>query len=109
MRHRQATLGPVMALAVAVSLFATLFTSAARAGCCQLVRVDPPENPMVRVCENDGAGGCGTVLFEGDLTANASQPVCTEGPTLVYQEWETASASFSAPVVARCEDADVEL
>lgn len=103
MRSLRITLGLVAAIAVSG------IAVAARAGCCQIVRIDPPESTVLRVCEDDGTGHCGTVLFEGDLAQDASQAVCSEDSTILYQEWDTANASFDAPVVARCDGNDVEL
>lgn len=103
MRAARTTLGVISALAV------SLLSPAAHAGCCQLVRIDPPASTALRVCEDDGTGHCGAVLFEGDLALDASQAVCSDDPTIVYQEWDTANASFDAPVVARCDGNDVEI
>ncbi len=103
MRSLQITLGLVTAIAVSG------IAPAAGAGCCQLVRIDPPASTVLRVCEDDGTGHCGTVLFEGDLAQDASQAVCTADSTILYQEWDTTGASFDAPVVARCDGDDVEL
>ena len=76
--------------ALALTLVA-LLASEAHAGCCRVTRVDPiTPTGTVRVCEPDGNGGCGTVLFEGTLALGDARNVCVAGQTLIYQEYDTA-------------------
>lgn len=84
--------------------------SAAGEQCCRLLKIDE-EVPVssLLVCENDGASGCGAVLFQGSLALGEAQEVCTQSDTLVYQEWDDELGSYGPPVVAVCDGADVEL
>jgi hypothetical protein len=84
--------------------------SEAKAGCCDVVKLDPEAAPMtVRVCEPDAWGACATVLFEGDLALGGEAHVCTEGETVLYQERDVAGGEFGPPVTAVCDGSDVEI
>jgi hypothetical protein len=96
-------------LALATGL-ALLVSSAARAECCRVVKVDS-ETPdsTVRVCEVGPDRSCGALLYTGTLSLGASQNVCAEGSTIVYQELDPALGTYRDPVEAQCNGADVEL
>ena len=82
----------------------------AAAGCCRVVRIDPaPITPLVRVCEPDTDGGCGTVLFEGALEAGAASTVCATGNFVVYQDADLATGGYGPTTQARCDGVDVQL
>lgn len=87
-----------------------LASTAARAACCDVVKVDP-ESPTttVRVCAPDAAGGCGQLLFEGTLSIGESQNVCVSGDEIVYQEWDGALPGYATPTTAVCQDQPVEI
>lgn len=87
-----------------------LAASEVRAGCCRVRRVDPgTPTGTVRVCEPDGNGGCGTVLFEGTLALGDVQNICVSAQTVVYQEYDTTLSAYGPPTQAVCDGADVEL
>lgn len=105
--------GPVgfLALALIAVPALALAAEAARAGCCDVVKVDAyvPPGP-VRVCEPDASGqACGEVLFEADLELGARTAVCSAGDSILYQEIDPDTGAFAPPVTAVCKDADVEL
>lgn len=96
-----------LALVLLLSLFAT---QPARAGCCDVVKLDPELAPMtVRVCEAGPGSACGAVLFEGDLALGDEAHVCTAGETVLYQERPLSGGEFGPPVTAICDGADVEI
>jgi hypothetical protein len=82
----------------------------ARAGCCDVAKVDT-ETPAttVQICEPGADGSCGGVLFSGALNLGDSQNVCSSGETIVYQEWDDQEAAFAAPITAFCDGGAVEL
>lgn len=107
-RGRRAAVGLAAGLGV---LSLTFIGEAARAGCCDVVKVDAeiPAGP-VRVCEPDASGdGCGAVLFEDTLALGAHASVCSAGETVLYQETDPATGTWMPPVTAVCDGADVEL
>ncbi|MCP5057567.1 MAG: hypothetical protein GY937_12700 [bacterium] len=87
-----------------------LAPTAARAGCCTVVKVDGETQGLsARVCEPDVAGACATVLYEGVLTLGGHANVCSADSTVVYQEHDPATGSYGAPVEAVCDGGDVEI
>ncbi len=95
-----------------VLLLSALLLSAgtARADCCRVVKVDEEvPTSAVRVCTNDGAAGCGALLYEGPLALGSAEEVCPTTETVVYQEWDDALLEYGPPVVAVCGGDDVEL
>jgi hypothetical protein len=87
-----------------------LAASEVHAGCCRVKRVDASTTTgTVRVCEPDGKGGCGAVLFEGPLALGDAQHVCVTGQTVVYQEYDTTLNAYAPSTQAVCDGADVEL
>lgn len=75
-----------------------------------MLKVDPEvATTTVRVCEPDAAGACGNLLFMGPLSVGESQNVCTDGGTVVYEEWDDAMSAFGPPTSAVCEDRAVEI
>ena len=98
------------ALAILAGLTFSLLAAEARAGCCRVIKVDPETPPVqVRVCEPQGSGECGNVLFLGTLALGESENVCSAAPTVVYEEYDDALAAFGPPTVAVCDGGDVEL
>lgn len=94
-----------------VALALTLVGQAARAGCCDVVKVDPeiPAGP-VRVCEPDASGqACEAILFDATLALGARTTVCADGDTILYQEIDPATGAWAPLVTAVCEGGDVEL
>ncbi|MBI1815181.1 MAG: hypothetical protein HYR72_09400 [Deltaproteobacteria bacterium] len=91
--------------------FSLLFAArAVEAGCCRIIRIDPETpTPVVRVCEPDAAGACGTVLFEGSLALGESRTVCATGVTIGYQDVDATTGIYGPRTDARCDAADVEL
>jgi|GEM_PF-7110323 len=82
----------------------------ARAGCCRVVKVDAETaTERVRVCADGGGGVCGGVLYEGPLPLGSAREVCTDLPTLVYEEWDAIRAAYGPPTIAVCDGGDVEL
>lgn len=82
---------------------------AARAGCCEVVKIDSTTAAsVVRVCTPDASEDCAAVLFEGTLALGERQSVCTAEPTIVYQEQDAATGAYGALVGAIC-DGDGEV
>ena len=81
------------------------------AECCRVVKTDeltPSSN--IRVCEVGPLRHCGELLFAGDLALGEDEPVCSEGRTIVYQEFNFTVGAFGPPTEALCLDGlDVEL
>lgn len=97
-------------LAVLACLIVTLLALEARAGCCRVIKVDSEMPPVqVRVCEPQGSGECGNLLFQGTLALGEFENVCSAAPTVVYEEWDDVLAGFGPPTVAICDGGDVEL
>ena len=82
--------------------------NSARAGCCNLVKIDP-ELPVVglRVCELGPSGECALVLFEGSVGLGDVENVCTVEDTILYQENE--GGGYGSFAEAFCLGADVEI
>lgn len=97
-------------VAPAACLVVALVSAEARAGCCNVRKIDT-ELPTVsvRVCEADAAGACGTLLFEGQLSVGGVANVCTVEETVVYQERPVSGGDYGAPVSAVCDGAEVEI
>ena len=97
--------------AITLTCAVVLAALGARADCCRLIKVDAELPPVtLRACEIDASGGCGTVLFLGTLALGESREVCTNDPTILYQEYDDALAEFGPPIRAVCETGvDVEL
>ena len=86
-----------------------LFAESARAGCCNVRKIDPTlPTVTLRVCAPDAAGACGSLLFAGPLAVGESQAVCSADDTVVYQE-AAPGGSFGAFVEAVCVGMDVEI
>jgi hypothetical protein len=82
---------------------------AASAACCVLAKIDGEFVPAsVRVC-TDGGGACASVLYEGPLPLGTAREVCTEGTTVVYQEWDASLAGLGPVTTAVCDGGAVEL
>jgi hypothetical protein len=82
-----------------------LAPTAARAGCCHVTKTDPvAASSTVRVCTPDADEACAVVLFEGTLALGESHGVCSDEPTIVYQELDPATSAFGAPVGAACDE-----
>jgi len=93
-----------------VWLLSLAFPSAAQAGCCRVVRVDPETaDAPISVCEPGDDGQCGVVLFVGDLPLGAAESICSAHPTILYQVYDGTADIFSAEIEAVCEGRDVEL
>jgi hypothetical protein len=102
MRRRTLLLWWILAL--------SLGSAEANAGCCNVLKLDPTLPQIaVRVCEPDGTGACGAVLFEGELSIGQSQNVCAEAGTVVYQERAPEATEYDPSVTAVCDGADVEI
>ena len=83
----------------------TIAPRAALSACCELVKVDAdPPVVQVRACDPAASSGCTSWLFDGSLTEGQSAPVCASEGLLVYQEFDTATQTYGAPVDARCEE-----
>ncbi len=93
-----------------VALAASLFAFESRAGCCNVVKLDP-EVPTVsvRVCEPESTPLCDSVIFEGSLSVGQSESVCTVDDTILYQERPAAGGAYGAAVTALCDGGDVEI
>jgi len=99
----------VRALLILPGLIFVLVAGEARAGCCRVIKVDPETPPVqVRVCEPQGSGECGNLLFQGTLALGESENVCSAAPTVVYEEYDDVLAAFGPPTVALCDGGDVE-
>jgi hypothetical protein len=84
--------------------------TAARAGCCRLVRIDAAAQTTVRACETDANDACLAVLFEGVLAQGAATWLCSATDAIVYQDIDPVAGGYNAPVGAVCAaNADVEL
>jgi hypothetical protein len=93
-----------------VAAFLQIVPSVARAGCCRVAKVDTSTtSAVVRVCTPDASEGCAAVLFEGTLALGASRNVCTDEPTIVYQEQDASTGAFGGLVGAVCDDGEVEI
>jgi hypothetical protein len=97
-------------VALVLSVAATLLAVEARAGCCNVVKLDA-DLPTVtlKVCERSETGGCGVVLFEGNLSVGQTENVCTVEGTVLYQERAVSAGAYGPPVEALCDGADVEI
>ena len=83
---------------------------AVSAACCRVIRIDPETPvPVVRVCDPDTSGNCGTVLFEGAIAVGESRPVCGKGTIVLYQGYDATAGTYGPPTEARCDGGDVEL
>ena len=92
------------------ALFSQIVPTVAHAGCCRIVKVDTTTSAaVVRVCAPDANEGCAAVLFEGTLALGASRNVCTDEPTIVYQEQDASTGVFGGLVGAVCDDGEVEI
>jgi hypothetical protein len=87
-----------------------LLAEPARAGCCEVVKLDATAATVaVRVCEPDSEGACASVLFEGELSVGQSQSVCADSGTVLYQERLPAAVEYDPLVTAVCDGGDVEI
>src|SRR5262245_41392344 len=106
-RHTRSARG-LLAAGLALSLL--LAPSAAQAGCCRLIRIDPPANGgRLQACDPDAAGGCGSVLFDGTLGTGETQQVCSSADTIIYLEYNASQSAFGPSTEALCTGADVQL
>ena len=87
-----------------------VYARTASAACCRVIRIDPETPiPVVRVCDPDASGNCGTVLFEGTMEVGVSHQVCGAGPVVMYQDYDASAGTYGPPTEARCDGGDVEL
>ncbi len=96
------------ALSAVLLVLAALAAHPARAGCCDVRKIDGVAPAVsLRVCERSSAGACGATLFEGPLGLGQAQRVCTAGDTILYQE--DLGAGFGPVVEAICAGQDIEI
>jgi hypothetical protein len=80
----------------------------ARAACCNVVAVGEAES--VRVCAMTEPGGCGTVLFEGELAVGQPLNVCSDSGYVKIERMASPADDPAGLLKAEaCEGADVEI
>jgi hypothetical protein len=77
---------------------------AASAACCRLVKVEPqPTQTHVRVCDESAGPACAQPHYDGNVRFGSPVNFCTDTDQVTYQELNSATGSYGAPISARCD------